>query len=137
MTDIGRFYRIIDFLAAVEQDSVELAQESLYFFIVLFLVKFHLWPELKLDLALALVVMALSALRFAHHISAILLQRTVALLSSEDKASLISAHEKGDRGTISTILAAKLGLESADRVAALLCRKKGARLEKLAGTSPR
>jgi hypothetical protein len=127
------YYRFADHLAALDQELVHLTQESLYFFVVIFLVKLGLWSSAHwLSYVLGLVIIILSVLRYLHYWAVRFVQRLVASLGSERKIELLAARDNHQAHQISLILQTDLGIESAERVGEELCRKSRVRLERIA-----
>jgi hypothetical protein len=94
----------------------------MYFFIVLFVIDLKLWPFLGLKYLLAILVLLLSLIRIAYYASLIFLRKTVDLLSSEKKRSVLDAHERREPARIESILSEDLGLKSAAEVTRYLLR---------------
>lgn len=114
---------------------MQLTQETLYFFTVLFVVHFGFWPHSNFKYLLGGIVMAISIFRYSHYVSAFLLQRAVSRLDSESKITLLAAHDRQDQERIASLLSATLHLNSADKVAKQICRCRSSTVQKLARLS--
>ena len=115
-------YSTLDKIAAIDHELIEVLQETLYFFAVLFLVDLKLFQSHILEYGLALVIMSLSAIRFAYFLSPRFLLSAVANLTPEQKAELLQLYDAHDKDGISSLLHEQLGMRSASRVADRLCR---------------
>lgn len=122
MKSLPLLYRALDRVAAIDHELIEVLQEGLYFFAVLFLVDLKVFQSHIFEYVLASVIMTLSAIRFAYFLSPSFLLRSVANLTAEQKAEVLQSYNARDQVAISSLLEEQLHLRSAGRVAKLLCR---------------
>jgi hypothetical protein len=132
LISIGKVHRVADSIAAIDQELIQLSQETLYFFIVIFVLDLKLFDSPAVKYVLAITIMLLSALRFAYFLAVLLLARTVSLLPSEQKGILIDLYNARDVEGVVELIREQIGLRSARRVAIFICHEDKHRLFRIA-----
>jgi len=131
MRQLNLIQRLLDSIAATDDEVIHATQEGVYFFFVVFLVHFELWPHSALATGSVLILLAL--FRFVYFLAPYVLQSTVSLLSPEQKLELISARKNHSKGDIESLLHESLHLNATRRLSELLLRYDLQRVRQLAG----
>lgn len=131
----GLGYRLTDHIAAIDHDIVHASQELLYFFFVVFLVDFHLFPGSWLNYAVGGLLVTLALIRCAYYGLPYYLQGATKSLPAEQKLALVSAHRAGSKDEMQFILQSHLGLVSAHRIVELISDHTEKKLLKVIGLS--
>ena len=131
MRQLNLIQRLLDSIAATNDEMIHATQEGVYFFFVVFLVHFELWPHSAVATGLILILLAL--FRLVYFLAPYFLQSTVSLLSPEQKLELLSARVNDRKHEIESLLHESLHLKAARRLAELLLRYDLQRVRELAG----
>lgn len=125
-------YVLADRIAGIDYEIIQLTQETVYFFIVIFIIELHFLDNRVLTVCLAAVLFLCSAVRYLHFAASFYMRWCLRYLSSTAKIHLLAAHEKRSENEIRMILE-ELGLQSAKQVASRVFRETRTRVERLAG----
>jgi hypothetical protein len=131
MRQLNLIERLLDGIAATDDEIIHATQEGVYFFFVVFLVHFELWPHTAVLTGLVLLLLAF--FRFVYFLAPYFLQSTVSLLSPNQKLELISARKNEGKREIESLLHEGLHLNATNRLSELLLRYDLQRVQKLAG----
>lgn len=131
MRQLNLIQRLLDSIAATDDEMIHATQEGVYFFFVVFLVHFELWPHSAPVTGSILILLAF--FRLVYFLAPYFLQSTVSLLSPEQKLALISARKNDRKREIESLLHESLHLNATHRLSELLLRYDLQRVRKLAG----
>ena len=123
-------YLLADILASIDSEVVQLTQETVYFFIVIFLIELHFWNNAALTASLAGVLFVGSTIRYLNFLAVLYLFKSIGYLSADKKIELLAAHERRSERDIQTILE-QMDLRSAKHLAARLAGLSISRFERL------
>lgn len=133
MVRVRLAFQISDRIAATNPDIVRACQELVYFFFVVFVVDFHLFPDSRVPYCIGVALMLLAFTGFLYYTVPYFLARATRLLPPDQKTELVIAHRAGSRDHMQAILSTELELRSADRIVEVLGRRSEEHLKKLMG----
>jgi hypothetical protein len=121
MPRLGKLDRLADYVAATDHEFVHATQEAVYFFFVVFLVDFELWPDTAPYVGAVLFMLAL--FRIVYYLIPYFLERRLgSILPLEERTFIVSAHESRDRVKLQQALNRYFWPLAAERLADLLLR---------------
>jgi hypothetical protein len=133
MSDLNPIQKVVDRIAATDDEIMHATQEGVYLFFVVFLVDLELWRHSLVGPITGGILILLATYRILYYLAPYYLQRTVSRLPPEEKLALVTAQQNHSRDGVEAPLKGYLKLHAAERVADLLIRHNHEHVRKLAG----